>query len=280
MVTKILVIEDEDETRDIFLQCLVFEEFSAIGAKDGQTGIKLAIQHQPDLIVCDIMMPDLDGYNVLTALRSQDIMLPIPFIFLTAKVTMEDLRRGMSLGADDYLTKPCTIEQFLSAITTRLQRNKEIQCSRHTVITKEVIKPAAKATSPSSIFPDCPKLAPVFQFIDTHYQQPIYLSDVAHAAGYSPAYLTNLAQSHTGRTVKKWITERRMAQARQMLKHTTKSIQQIAEQIGYTDPGYFTRQFRKLHGVTPKAWRNKPASQSVTRVTKKGCFVTTATKSF
>ena len=254
MVTKILVIEDEDETREIFLRCLAFEEFSALGAKDGKTGVRLAAEHQPDLIVCDIMMPDMDGYGVLSTIRQQETMLPVPFIFLTAKVTMEDLRRGMGLGADDYLTKPCTVEQFLSAIATRLRRSQEIKRSSHPSQT-----PTVKAFSPSSIFPDCPKLAPVFEYIDTHYQQPIYLSDVASAAGYSPAYLTSLSQNHTGRTIKKWITERRMAQARKMLKTTAQSIRQIAEESGYADPGYFTRQFHKLHGMTPKAWRSDPA---------------------
>ena len=262
MAHKILVIEDEDETREIFLRCLAFEKFSAIGAKNGEQGVEMATQHRPDLIVCDIMMPELDGYGVLTALRAQEGLLPIPFIFLTAKVTMADLRRGMVLGADDYLTKPCTVEQFLSAITTRLQRSKEIQgnhCTTTAQRTKETAQQMAQqmAKEPrlQSIFPECPKLAPVFQFIDAHYQQPIYLSDVARAAGYSPAYLTNLSQSHTGRTVKKWITERRMAQARQMLKTTAQTIRQIAEEIGYADAGYFTRQFRQIHGVTPKEWR-------------------------
>ncbi|MBE9063641.1 response regulator [cf. Phormidesmis sp. LEGE 11477] len=255
MQTKILVIEDEDETREIFLRCLTFENFKAIGAKDGETGIELATQRMPDLIVCDIMMPAMDGYGVLTTLRKHKLLLSVPFIFLTAKVTMEDLRRGMALGADDYLTKPCTVEQFLSAITTRLQRSKEIKRSvnrSHSLANEVSISPFAF----SEIFPDCPKLSPVFQFIDSHYQQPISLNDVAQAAGYTPAYLTSLAQSHTGKTVKRWITERRMTQARRMLEDTAHSIKQIAEESGYADPGYFTRQFRKLHGVTPRAWRS------------------------
>lgn len=272
MSTKILIIEDEDETRDIFLRCLAFENFSAIGAKDGEAGIKLAAQHRPDLIVCDIMMPNLDGYGVLTALRAHETMQPIPFIFLTAKVTMTELRQGMALGADDYLAKPCTVEQFLSAITTRLQRHQEIQR------VNPLANPTKKESDPLNIFPDCPKLTPVFQFIDAHYRQPIQLSDVAQAAGYSPAYLTNLSQSHTGRTIRKWITERRMVQARQLLKNTAHSVKQIAEEIGYTDAGYFTRQFRKIHGVTPRSWRCKLTPQSVTIITKQTNPVTTVTK--
>ncbi len=261
MVTKILVIEDEDETRELFLRCLTFERFNAIGAKNGETGLDLAREHRPDLIVCDIMMPGMDGYGVLSALRQQEDLLSVPFIFLTAKVTMEELRQGMALGADDYLTKPCTVEQFLSAIATRLRRNQEIQRRQlHYSAIKD--KECSYNVSLPSIFPDCPKLAPVFQFIDDHYQQPIHLSDVASAAGYSPAYLTNLSQSYTGRTVKKWITERRMVQARQLLKESAHSVKQIAEEIGYADAGYFTRQFRKLHGVTPRAWRKHGKSSA------------------
>ena len=99
----ILVIEDEAQTRKVLLNCLKFEGYKAIEADNGRTGIKLAREHHPDLIVCDIMMPDLDGYGVLSMLRQQLSTLAIPIIFLTAKVSMLDLRLGMNLGAEDYL---------------------------------------------------------------------------------------------------------------------------------------------------------------------------------
>ncbi|MEO1296828.1 MAG: AraC family transcriptional regulator, partial [Cyanobacteria bacterium J06636_16] len=106
-------------------------------------------------------------------------------------------------------------------------------------------------------FPHCPKLEPVFRFIEAHYRQPIHLQDVAQEAGYSPAYLTNLVQEKTGRTVKRWIIERRMAQARALLANTTQPVRQIAESSGYADAGYFTRQFRQFHGVSPQIWRQQ-----------------------
>ncbi|MEL7332699.1 MAG: response regulator [Cyanobacteria bacterium J06560_2] len=268
MSKKILVIEDEAETRDIFLRCLAFESFDAIGAQDGTTGISMATQHRPDLVVCDIMMPDIDGYGVLTKLRSQPTTRSIPFIFLTAKVTMEELREGMVLGADDYLTKPCTVEQFLEAILARLTRQAALMqdCAQSTQ------PPNSQKTAPT-IFPSCPKLETVFKFIENHYQQPIHLSDVAKAAGYSPAYLTNLSQSYTGRTIKNWIIERRMVQARRLLRETAQSIKKIAEASGYADAGYFTRQFRQLHGMTPKTWRGGSGSKQGQQI-----LVTTTTK--
>ena len=255
---KVLVIEDEAQTREIFSRCLTFEGFGALAAGSGSEGIKLAKTKLPDLIVCDIMMPDLDGYQVLSTLRQDALTAAIPLIFLTAKVTMTDLRKGMALGADDYLTKPCTVEQFLSAVTTRLERQAVLKrwYSQNAEPTPTAAHPAESA---ANIFPNSPKLAQVFQFIEAHYQQPISLSDVAQAAGYSPAYLTNLVQTETGRTVKRWIIDRRMAQARWLLANTNQPVNQIASAVGYGDGSYFTRQFRQIHEMSPQAWRSAEA---------------------
>ncbi len=252
MNQKILVIEDEAQTRNLFLRCLAFEEFTGIGAENGSEGIRLAAQCQPDLIVCDIMMPDVDGYEVLSTLRRQKQTAAIPFIFLTAKVTMSELRQGMTLGADDYLTKPCTVEEFLAAIAARLKRHEDLKYDA-----QGSLPSAQLSEADDTIFPDCPRLAPVFEFIEAHYREPINLTDVAQAVGYSPAYLTNLSQGQTGRTVKAWIIERRMTHARQLLAASTQSIRQIAGAVGYADAAYFTRQFKKHHGTTPQKWRSK-----------------------
>ncbi len=247
-MTKVLVIEDEAQTRSIFMQCLAFEGFCAIEAESGQIGIKLAQMHLPDLIICDIMMPDLDGYGVLSAMRRHQITAAIPFIFLTAKVTMADLRQGMEMGADDYLTKPCSVEQFLSAIATRLERQVELQ---------QRFSPASfHSKSAVGIFPNCSRLSQVFAFIEANYQRSISLRDVAAAVGYSPAYLTNLTQELTGYSIKRWIIERRMSEARQLLRETDQPVRQISAGIGYPDVAYFTRQFRQLHGDPPQSWRN------------------------
>jgi YesN/AraC family two-component response regulator len=261
----ILVIEDEAQTRNIFLKCLAFEGFQAVGASDGRSGIRMARQHQPDLVICDIMMPDMDGYSVLSSLRQFPQTASIPLVFLTAKVTMADLRRGMDLGADDYLTKPCSIEQFLVAVTTRLQRQEQLEqlyakqpeASGYDLGETQAIAHSAQPPTPrsSGIFPHCPQLEAVFQFIESHFAQAIQLDDVARKVGYSPAYLTTLMQEQTGRTVKQWIIERRMVEARCLLMNTAYSIKAISQASGYHDAGYFSRQFRKFHDFSPQAWR-------------------------
>ena len=101
---RILVIEDEPEMRRNIATVLRFEKYEPIAAENGRRGVELARQERPDLILCDVMMPELDGYGVLQKLREDAELALIPFIFLTAKGEKDDLRSGMNLGADDYLT--------------------------------------------------------------------------------------------------------------------------------------------------------------------------------
>ena len=119
---KILVIEDEPEMRRNLLTILKFEKFEPLGAENGRIGLDLARTEKPDLILCDVMMPELDGYGVLQGLRENPETVALPFIFLTAKGEKVDQRCGMSLGADDYLTKPVPRADLLNAISARLLR--------------------------------------------------------------------------------------------------------------------------------------------------------------
>lgn len=125
-MTKILVIEDERLVRHSILDTLENEGFQLIEAADGRAGLTWAREHKPDLIICDIMLPELDGYEVLTSLRQEPATALMPFIFLTAKADKADVRRGMELGADDYLTKPFTPAELLGAIAARLRRQEAI----------------------------------------------------------------------------------------------------------------------------------------------------------
>lgn len=121
-MATILVIEDEQAILGNLLEILDLEGFQAIGARQGIEGIQKAQAHRPDLILCDIKMPCLDGYGVLEALRQDPDTAAIPVIFLSARGDRSDIRRGMNLGADDYLTKPCTIADLLEAVHSRLKK--------------------------------------------------------------------------------------------------------------------------------------------------------------
>ena len=119
-MTKVLVIEDEELIRESILNLLNTRGFSAIGAADGRVGLQLAKEFVPDLILCDVRMPELDGYEVLRALRQDPITATVPFIFLTAETTQDVLSQGQLLGANGYLTKPFTTAELLAAIATHI----------------------------------------------------------------------------------------------------------------------------------------------------------------
>ncbi len=119
---KILVIEDEPAMRANLEQILQLEEFRPVLAGDGLAGIEAARRELPDLILCDVLMPNMDGYAVLDALRKDDSTSRIPFVFLTAKGERTDVRTGMNLGADDYLIKPVKLDDLLATIEARLER--------------------------------------------------------------------------------------------------------------------------------------------------------------
>lgn len=124
-MTKILIIEDEQMIRHNLIDLLEVAEYDVVAATNGSQGLTLAQTCQPNLIICDIMMPDLSGYEVLEAIRhSPNPTLAVtPFIFLSARSELPSQRQGMEMGADDYLPKPCTPADLLSAIASRLQKH-------------------------------------------------------------------------------------------------------------------------------------------------------------
>ena len=126
-MTTILLIEDEEAIRNNIAEILGYEGYTVLTAENGAAGIDLARSTLPDLILCDVMMPIMDGYGVLATLREQPSTSNIPFIFLTARGDWTSVREGMALGADDYLIKPHTTGELLDAINTRLQKHHSIE---------------------------------------------------------------------------------------------------------------------------------------------------------
>lgn len=123
---KILIIEDNSDIREGTAEILELSGYQVFKAENGKTGVDLALSQRPDLILCDIMMPELDGYGVLYLLSKNPESAAIPFIFLTAKAERLDLRKGMEMGADDYLTKPFDDMELLHAIECRLQKQEKL----------------------------------------------------------------------------------------------------------------------------------------------------------
>jgi DNA-binding response OmpR family regulator len=124
---KALIIEDSDDIREGIAEILDLAGYQTFTAKNGRIGVDLAISHIPDIILCDIMMPELDGYGVLYLLQKNPNTATIPFIFMTAKAERADMRKGMEMGADDYLTKPFDDVELFNAIESRLRKKINLQ---------------------------------------------------------------------------------------------------------------------------------------------------------
>lgn len=170
---KILVIEDEPEMRRNLLTILRLEKFEPVGAENGKNGIALAKSAKPDLILCDVMMPEIDGFGVLQALRADTATASIPFIFLTAKGEKLDIRSGMNLGADDYLTKPVDKADLLSAISSRLKRQQQQ--------VRNDFKPSFDSFEPLCVLGLTPRVAEVLLWV----AQGKTNSDIASILGVS-----------------------------------------------------------------------------------------------
>src|ERR1700741_5449852 len=119
---SILVIDDNKDIRENTAEILDLAGYKIFKAENGKKGVEQALKEKPDVIICDIMMPELDGYGVLHLLRKNPESQNIPFIFLTAKTERTDFRKGMEMGADDYVTKPFEDIELLNAIETRLKK--------------------------------------------------------------------------------------------------------------------------------------------------------------
>lgn len=122
----ILIIEDQPDMRHNLATILRMENYTVLTASTGREGLACAIEEKPDLILCDVMMPEMNGHEVLQALREHPTIAATPFVFLTAKGEIRDMRTGMNMGADDYLTKPVTATDLLASVAARLERPQRV----------------------------------------------------------------------------------------------------------------------------------------------------------
>jgi CheY-like chemotaxis protein len=122
VMKKILLIEDNNDIRENTAEILALANYKVLVAENGKVGVEVALREHPDLIICDIMMPVLDGYGVLHMLHKNQLTANIPFIFLTAKTDRADFRKGMNMGADDYVAKPFSDTDLLQAVESRMKK--------------------------------------------------------------------------------------------------------------------------------------------------------------
>lgn len=204
---RILVIEDQPQMLRNLSLMLEMEGYEVFTAENGRIGVELALEKLPDLVICDVMMPELDGHGVIQALRAESATATTPFIFLTARSDRDDVRNGMNSGADDYLVKPVPRKDLLAAIETRLARSEAVEAR------------VQAAASNSGFHPDFSSHAPLLTMGLTNREAEVLLwvaqgksnADVATILGMSE----KTAKQHLGSIFEKLGVENRNAAALQ-----------------------------------------------------------------
>ncbi|WP_367870215.1 response regulator [Luteolibacter sp. Populi] len=201
---RILVIEDQPQMLRNLAMMLGFEGYEVHTAADGRVGAELAIANPPDLVICDVMMPELDGHGVIQTLRANPATATVPFIFLTARSDREDVRTGMNSGADDYLVKPVPRQELLAAVEARLARSEAV---------------AARVMAAAGFHPDFSSHEPLISLGLTNREAEVLLwvsqgksnADVGSILGMSE----KTAKQHLGSIFSKLGVENRNAAAMQ-----------------------------------------------------------------
>jgi DNA-binding NtrC family response regulator len=193
-MNTVLVIEDDLLVRSNVLDLLEAEGYSGLGAENGERGVELAVQHLPDLVICDVSMPGIDGYEVYELLSAQPATAVIPFIFLSARADRANVRRGMALGADDYVTKPFTRVELLDSIRTRLRRRRATEtthAARH-------LEPPSSVPPEGFVLHD-PAMQALFDQLVRAARRPISVL-ILGETGVGKELLAEAVHQHSGRT--------------------------------------------------------------------------------
>tara|TARA_Y100000782_G_C10188440_1_gene268449 strand:+ start:10848 stop:11591 length:744 start_codon:yes stop_codon:yes gene_type:complete len=237
----ILVIEDDISVRENLEEILQFKGFQVISATDGVEGLNLAHEKEPDLIISDIMMPEMDGYEFLKNVRQSPKISNIPVILLTAKTLTESKIKGLEYGADDYVTKPFNAKELIVRVYNLIDLRRKIKASAF-LQSREV-----KVESSEDAF--MRELLRLFSdnMEDSHYA----IEDVVDAMGLSKSTLQRRVKHITDKTFNQLLREFRLEQARQVLEQGGGNISEVAYLVGFNSVSYFSFSFKNYFGFPP-----------------------------
>ncbi|MBC8485602.1 MAG: response regulator [Bacteroidetes bacterium] len=245
-----LIVEDSQDVARYIASCLG-KEYKIHFAKDGMEGINKAFEIIPDIIICDVMMPEKDGFEVCSILKQDERTSHIPIIMLTAKATKEDKLKGLTSGADAYLSKPFDKKELLIRI------EKIIELRRHLLDKYSSRKHKLKSTLSQDNIEDV-FLQKIISAIEKNIDDSHFGTlQVAHAIGMSESQLYRKLKALTGKSTAVFIRTIRLHKARELLTTTSLNVSEIAYETGFTDPAWFSRVFKEEFGVSPNAFRNK-----------------------
>ena len=252
----ILIIEDNDELR-VFIKAILEHDYLVIEAENGLEGLEKAQKVIPDFIVSDIMMPQMDGIELLQRLKNDINPSHIPVILLTAKTAIENKLEGLSYGADDYITKPFSVQYFRVRINNLLEQRKRIQEAFRLRLTSS--GKAGFEMPPLSISSqDEEFINKVIKIVDEHMDDGEFtIDDLSGLIGMSRSVFSNKLKSLTGLTPFDFIRDLKLQRATQLLVSGEFMIKEVSYMIGISDTKYFGKIFKSKYGVTPQEYKNQ-----------------------
>lgn len=247
---KILIVEDNLELRQ-FLKTQLSKYFDVIGAKDGEEGEKMAVEEEPDLILSDAMMPNVDGITLCRNLKSRVETSHIPFILLTAKTSEETKKSVYEAGADSYMSKPFVFDLLLTRIEKLIEQQEKRKALFHTTI--EVTPNSLTINSLDEAL-----VQRALQSVEENIDNPEYnVDDLGRDMGLSRGNLYRKLQSITGKNPSDFIRSIRLKRAAQLLRDTQLNVGEIADMTGFNGLKYFNKHFKDTFTVTPTQYRSQ-----------------------
>jgi DNA-binding response OmpR family regulator len=246
----VLVIEDNSDVVE-YVGSILNNEYAVITASNGKDGIEAALVTVPDIIICDIMMPEKDGFEVCRVLKDDFRTNHIPIILLTAKADMESKIWGLECGADAYIIKPFHKKELLVRIDKLIE-------SRHKLKDKygEMLYAVSKAGKPRGLNETF--IHKITETLENNYHNDHYsIANLCLDVGISRAQLHRKLIVLTGKSTSDLIRHYRLNKARELLSASDLTIAEIAYQIGFKDPNYFSKSFIKEYGLSPSRFRSK-----------------------
>ena len=244
---KILVIDDSDQIR-WFLKHVFNKEYNILEARNGQEGVEVALEEMPDLVLCDVMMPVKDGFDVCCELKNDPRTAQLPIVMLTAKVESEDVITGIEAGADDYITKPFDVEILQSKISSLMKKRDEM---RHYFTANA----ADSSEKEGDSLPSNPFMDAVIKNIEKHLDDSTFEAKVlADSLNMSLPTLYRKIKQYSDLSILELTRNIRLKKAAQLILTQQHSIQEVSELVGFNDTATFRKRFTEQYGVTPSQY--------------------------
>lgn len=243
---KLLVIDDSDQIR-WFLKHVFNKEYQILEARNGQDGINVALKEEPDLILCDVMMPVKDGYETCREIKNDPKMAQTPVVMLTAKVESEDVITGIEAGADDYITKPFDVEILRSKINSLMKKRDDMK--------RYFSNSSAASHNEENTLSTNPFMDAVVKNIEKHLDDSTFEAKVlADSYSMSLPTLYRKIKQYSDLSILKLTRNIRLKKAAELLASQQYSVQEVAEMVGFNDTATFRKRFTEQYGVTPSQY--------------------------